>query len=301
VLCGRQARVRTAATARRRETLISGRRGIERIVGRSSLPARSRLSSSGSLRFLLPSVFFELTCGQPGAAIRRASAVQENQLLAALAPNRYRQLEGGLEEVELRFGEILHSPGDPPSHVYFPTNSLVSLLVGTGAGELEVGLVGKESMVGIPLALGQSASPVRALVQGEGRALRMKARRFRREIERNGDFKKEIDRCTYVAMTTAMQIAACNNKHVLAARLARWLLMVRDRLGRDQFRMTQEFLAVMLGVRRAGVTDAAGALQRRRLIRYVRGRMEILQADALQAAACSCYKVIRKLETGSAR
>ena len=172
------------------------------------------------------------------------------------------------------------------------------MLIGTGAGELEVGLVGNEGMVGIPLALGQPASPVRALVQGEGKALRMRASRFTRELKRDGDLRDEIDRCAYVAMTTAMQIAACNNKHVLVARLARWLLMVRDRLGRDDFRMTQEFLAVMLGVRRAGVTDAAGALQRRKLIRYVRGRVEILQPEGLRAVACTCYGVIRTLENG---
>lgn len=219
-------------------------------------------------------------------------------MLAALPPKRYRQLESALEKVELQFGQILHHPGRAPSHVYFPTDCLVSLLIGTGAGELEVGLVGNEGMVGIPLALGQPASPVRALVQGEGKALRMRASRFTQELKRDSGLRDEIDRCAYIAMTTAMQIAACNNKHLLGARLARWLLMVRDRLGRDEFRMTQEFLAVMLGVRRAGVTDAAGALQRRKLIRYVRGKVEILQPEGLCAVACTCYGVIRKLETG---
>jgi CRP-like cAMP-binding protein len=151
-------------------------------------------------------------------------------------------------------------------------------------------------MVGIPLALGQASSPVQALVQGEGSALRMRARRFTQEVKRGGELRKEIDRCTYVALTTAMQIAACNNKHLLAPRLARWLLMVRDRLGRDDFRMTQEFLAVMLGVRRAGVTDAAGALQRRGLIRYSRGMVKVLEPAGLRAAACSCYSRIQQLE-----
>ena len=207
-------------------------------------------------------------------------------------------MQSGLESVELQLGQVLHEPGRAPSHVYFPTNCLVSLLVGTGAGELEVGLVGRESMVGLPLALGHPTSPVRALVQGEGSAMRMKASRFTKELKRNGAFQGEIDRCTYVAMTTAMQIAACNNRHVLAARLARWLLMVRDRLLRDDFRMTQEFLAVMLGVRRAGVTEAAGALQRRKLIHYVRGTVTILDPEGLRAAACSCYRVIRSLERG---
>lgn len=229
--------------------------------------------------------------GQQGADIPH-----DNLLLASLAPKRYRQLERGLEKVELTFGQVLHRPGRAPSHVYFPLNCLVSLLAGADGGELEVGLVGREGMVGIPLALGQAESPVRALVQGEGSALRMRAARFLQEVKRDRDLKKHIDRCTYVAMTTAMQIAACNNRHLLAARLARWLLMVRDRLARDEFRITHELLAVMLGVRRAGVTDAAGALQRRGLIRYVRGKIEILQPDALQGAACACYEVIRKLE-----
>lgn len=217
-------------------------------------------------------------------------------MLAALSSKRYRQVARGLEKIELDLGEILHEPGSRPRHVYFPNNSLVSLVVATAGGHLEVGLVGKESMVGIPVALGQAASPVRALVQGEGSAMRMSTASFIQEIRRDGELRRQIDRCTYVAMATAMQIAACNNRHVLAARLARWLLMVRDRLGRDEFRMTQEFLSVMLGVRRAGVTEAAGALQRRRLIRYSRGKVTILKPEALRAAACSCYNVIRKLE-----
>ena len=219
-------------------------------------------------------------------------------MLAALAPKRYRQLERGLEKVELRLGQILQEPGSQARYVYFPSDCLISLLITTGGSQLEVGLVGKEGMLGIALALGQSTSPVRALVQGEGSAMRMSAARFVKELDQNGDLRREIDRCTFVAMTTAMQIAACNNKHVLTSRLARWLLMVRDRLGRDEFRMTQEFLAVMLGVRRAGVTGAAGALQRRGLIRYSRGNVRILELKGLRAASCPCYDAIRKVENG---
>lgn len=222
-------------------------------------------------------------------------------MLAALTPKRYREFERGLEKVQLRLGDILHQPGRSPDYVYFPTDSLVSLIVATGGTELEVGMVGRESMVGLSLALGQPSSPMRALVQGEGSAMRMSAARFRQELTRNGDLKLQIDRCAYVAMTTAMHIAGCNNRHVIASRLARWLLMVRDRLGRDEFRMTQEFLAVMLGVRRAGVTGAAGALQRRGLIRYSRGKVRILQVAGLRAASCRCYDAIRKVEKGLAR
>lgn len=153
-------------------------------------------------------------------------------------------------------------------------------------------------MIGVPLALGQTASPVRALVQGGGSAMRMSSRRFVQELERNGELKRKVDRSAYLAMTTAMQIAACNNRHLLAARLARWLLMVRDRLEADGFHMTQEFLAVMLGVRREGVTGAASELQRRKLIGYSRGNVRILQAAGLRAAACPCYRVIRRVEKG---
>jgi CRP-like cAMP-binding protein len=151
-------------------------------------------------------------------------------------------------------------------------------------------------MVGLSLALGRTRSTVRALVQGGGKAMRMRASRFAAELAKNGEMRREVNRCLYVAMATAMQIAACNNLHVLTPRLARWLLMVRDRLDLDEFRITHEFLATMLGVRRAGVTGAATDLQRRGMIRYRRGKLEILDVQALRGTACSCYKMIRKLE-----
>jgi CRP-like cAMP-binding protein len=127
----------------------------------------------------------------------------------------------------------------------------------------------------------------------------MSAKRFVAELKREAALQRVLDRCVYVSMTTAMQIAACNKTHLLAARLARWLMMVRDRLARDEFPLTQEFLAQMLGVRRAGVTEAASVLQAGKLISYTRGRIRILEPDALRAAACSCYGVIRELEKGS--
>jgi CRP-like cAMP-binding protein len=126
--------------------------------------------------------------------------------------------------------------------------------------------------------------------------MRMSAAPFVRELKRNAPLRREVDRCAYVAMATAMQIAACNNRHLLEARLARWLLMTRDRVAADRFRFTQEFIALMLGVRRAGVNGAAAALQRRGLIRYSRGMMQILDRHGLLARSCSCYGVIRKLE-----
>lgn len=182
-------------------------------------------------------------------------------------------------------------------HVYFPDNCTVSLVaVADRSSALEVGLVGREGMVGIPLALGIPTSPVRALVQGAGSALRMTAASFGRELKRNPPLQRALHRCAYIAMATAMQTAVCNKAHALEARLARWLLMAGDRAASDRFQCTQESIALMIGVRRAGVTTAAGGLQRRKLIRYSRGAMRILDRPGLLAVSCSCYEVIRKLE-----
>ena len=225
-----------------------------------------------------------------------------NQLLAALPAATYRRLQSGLERVELRFGDVLYEPGDSARHIYFPNDSLLSLLVAVDGQEaLEVGMVGREGMVGLSLAVGRQVSPVQVLVQGGGSAMRMRGARFMSELRRNGELKRQLDRCLYAGMMTAMQIAACNRFHRVGERLARWLLMVRDRLGRDEFPLTQHFLARMLGVRRAGVNEAAGELQRRGLIVYRRGRIGILDLAGVRAASCSCYDVIRKLESAAAR
>lgn len=152
--------------------------------------------------------------------------------------------------------------------------------------------------MGTPLALGSPISPVQELVQGAGKALRVPAKHFVAELERSPKLRRLIDRCILVSMSTAMQVAACNKSHLLEARLARWLLMVRDRLGSESIFLTQDFLAHMLGVRRAGVNETAGVLQGLSLISYTRGRIRILDAQGLTAAACPCYAVIRKLENG---
>lgn len=231
----------------------------------------------------------------PAAAPRRSA----NRLLAALPPGTYRRMSSTLEHVKLEFGQVLNEAGDALEHVYFPLDCMVSLLAAVDDGDaLEVGLVGREGLTGMPLALGNPTSPVRELCQGTGSALRMPAKRFLAELGRTPKLRRLVDRCIFVAMSTAMQIAACNKSHVLEARLARWLLMVRDRLGRDEFYLTQDFLARMLGVRRAGVNEAAGALQRRKLIDYSRGKIKLLDAQGLQPVACSCYQMIRKLENG---
>lgn len=199
--------------------------------------------------------------------------------------------------MDLPLGRVLYQPGTTSRHVYFPNDSIVSLVaVADLSSALEVGLVGRDGMVGIPLALGVSTSPIRALVQGAGSAMRMTSARFGRELKHNRPLQRALDRCAYVAMATAMQTAVCNKAHALEARLARWLLMTRDRVGSDRFQCTQEAIALMLGVRRVGVTNAASGLQRRGLIRYSRGAMQILDRERLLAVSCSCYEVIRKLE-----
>ena len=225
-----------------------------------------------------------------------------NSLLGALPRKDYLRVLAGLEPVELNFGEVLYEPGQAIRHVYFPNDSLVSLLtVVDGHMALEVGLVGREGMVGIPLALGVDVTSVRALVQGSGTAMRMEAARFRRELAHSAPLQVELLRYAHVLMAQVTQTAACNRFHVVGARLARWLLMTSDRVRSEQFRLTQEFLAHMLGVRRVGVTQAAGALQRRKLISYSRGRIRILDRPGLEAASCHCYEFVKDVQRRLAR
>lgn len=223
----------------------------------------------------------------------------ENSLLAALSRNDRGRLIAGLEPVKLKFGEVLYEPGEKIRHVYFPRNSLVSLLVlADGHLALEVGLIGREGMVGVPLVLGAATSSARALVQGAGTALRMATPRFCRELERGGALPRELYRYVHALMAQISQSAACNRFHVVERRLARWLLMTHDRVKSDRFRMTQEFLAHMLGVRRVGVTTAAQTLQKRKLVRYSRGEITVLDRAGLESAACRCYDVVRDMHDG---
>jgi CRP-like cAMP-binding protein len=223
-----------------------------------------------------------------------------NRVLAALPANQYRRLSPHLEHVEVKLGQVLYERDAAVEHVYFPNDAMVSLVAQADGGDgVEVGLIGRDSMVGMQLVLGSATSPVRTLVQGAGSVMRMSAGRFLAELKRDATLRRLVERRIYVSMSTAMQIAVCNKAHLLSARLARWLLMVRDRLALNEFPLTQEFLANMLGVRRAGVTEAASALQERKLISYKRGRIRILDVEALRTAACSCYGVIRKLEKDS--
>ncbi len=226
------------------------------------------------------------------AAIARAGA--PNCLLAAIQTKEYASLFAGLERVTLSCGEVLYEPGERMRHVYFPSDSLVSLLsVIDKCRALEVGLVGRDGVVGGRLALGLAASSTRALVQGTGTALRISAARFVHGLERAPGFRRAVLLFTDALMNQVAQSAACNHFHLIEARLARWLLMTRERLPTSQFRLTHDFLADILGVRRVSVTAAAGALQRRGLIRYRRGTITILDQRGLEAACCSCYEQVR--------
>lgn len=224
-----------------------------------------------------------------------------NRLLAALPRAEYQRLLANLVPVTLTFGEVLYEPGDPIKYVYFPNDSHVSLLTQVDRHHaLEVGLVGYEGMVGIGLALGIGMSSVRALVQGTGTAMRMKAAPFRKEFRQSLSLQREAHLYTHALMAQVAQTAACNRFHLVEARLVRWLLMTRDRVCSDHFRLTHEFLGHMLGVRRVGVTKAARALKQRKLIDYSRGNISIINGRGLEAASCSCSCYERVKRKGEA-
>jgi CRP-like cAMP-binding protein len=223
-------------------------------------------------------------------------APASNSLLAALPSKEYRQLSRDLEQVALNYGEVLYEPGKQIKHVYFPNDSIVSLLTLVDRHQaLEVGLVGREGMVGVPLALEISISPVRALVQGTGTALRMAAAAFLKAFRQSNALQRELHHYTYSLMVQITQTAACNRFHVVEARLARWLLMTHDRIHANPFQLTQEFLSQMLGVRRVGVTKAARALRDLGLISYSRGNITILDRKGLEAASCTCYEIVKDM------
>jgi len=226
------------------------------------------------------------------SSTQRVPAV--NRLLAVLPSSDLRRLLAECETVELAFGDVLYSSENRLSHVYFPTSCFISLVMPIDdSSSLEVGLVGNEGMFGIPLALGVDVSPVRAVVQGSGSAFRMGAASFCHELGRSPTLQREIDRYVFVHVSQLAQTAGCTRFHVVEARLARWLLMTQDRAHANTFRVTQEFLAFMLGVRRVGVTKAASSLQKRKLIRYSRGDITVLNRRGLKAASCGCYNADR--------
>ncbi len=248
-------------------------------------PMRVRDSRSSAR----PSRAFRNARASRNAAVARAGAA--NQLLAALPARDYARLLSGLEPVRLTSGDVLHEFGQSMQFIYFPTDSLISMLmVVDGRKTLGVALVGHEGVVGASAASGISASPVRALVQVSGMALRIRSARLQRELLRSAHLQPALMRFADALLLQVGQTAACNHFHLVQERLIRWLLMTRERLSSCGFRLTQEFLADMLGVRRVSVTLAASVLQRQKLIRYKRGNITILDQQGLEAACCSCYR-----------
>lgn len=214
----------------------------------------------------------------------------ENLLIAALPAAERRRLLAACKPVEMQFGSVLCTQYGRIRHVYFPTGGFISLLTQLGdRSGLEVGLVGAEGAVGITLALGVPIAPVRAVVQGTGSALRIEAARFSAELDRSPVLRSAMFRYISVFVIQLAVMATCTRFHTVEARLARWLLMTRDQARSDQFYLTQEFMAYMLGVRRVGVTHAARELRARRLVSYIRGRVNVLDVRGLQDASCSCY------------
>jgi CRP-like cAMP-binding protein len=236
------------------------------------------------------------TLQSPWGADNRAMATRviQNELLAAMPRKAYEALAPALVPVSLGFGQVLYAADAPIAQVYFPCESMVSLLLPVASHfDVEVGMVGREGMLGASLALGIARSPVKALVQGAGTALSLSAARFRRELAHNPALQRSVNLYLHSLLQQITQTAACNRFHVVEARLARWLLMTRDRMRSLSFRMTHEFLSHMLGVRRVGVTEAASSLQRKKLIEYTRGHIRILDAAGLENACCGCYEILK--------
>jgi hypothetical protein len=219
-----------------------------------------------------------------------ATSVVTNTLLARLSGAGRQQLLARAVPVELVLGAILSEASQPTRYAYFPGPGFLSVMTaGRDLPILEVGLVGREGIVGAHLALGVTVTPLRILVQGRGFAMRVAAADFQRALARDPILHALVDRYLYVQLAQAATAAACAGRHTLRMRLARWLLMSQDRSGSDHFPLTQQFASYMLGVRRVGVTLAAADLQRRNLIHYRRGEVTILDRTGLRAAACRCY------------
>ena len=221
--------------------------------------------------------------------------LRQNRLLAVLASPEVERLFPHLELVPLPLGKVLYESGDQLNHVYFPTTAIVSLLYELEDGaSAEIAVVGCEGIVGIALFMGGDTMPNRAVVQSAGHAYRLTGQLLKQEFNRAGAFQHLLLRYTLALLSQMAQTAVCNRHHSVDKQLCRWLLLSLDRLPTNVLSMTQELIANMLGVRREGVTEAAGKLQRAGLIHHDRGRITVLDRPGLEARVCECYKVVRK-------
>lgn len=219
---------------------------------------------------------------------------RQNHLLAALPRAEFERLAPHLELVAMPLGEALYESGGTLKHVYFPTTSIVSLLyVLENGASAEIAVVGNDGILGISLFMGGETTPSRAVVQSAGHGYRLESQMLKREFDRAGPVLRLLLRYTQALITQMTQTAVCNRHHSVEQQLCRWLLLSLDRLPSDSLTMTQELIANMLGVRREGVTEAAGNLQRAGLIRYSRGHIEVLDRPGLERAVCECYDVVR--------
>lgn len=220
---------------------------------------------------------------------------QQNHLFAALPNVARERVFPHLELVEMPLGRVIYESGDHLQHVFFPTDSIISLLyVMEDGASAEIAVVGYEGMVGIALFMGGETTPNRAVVQSAGHAYRLSGSLLKKEFARSGSMQMLLLRYTQALLTQMAQTAVCNRHHSVEQQLCRWLLMSLDRVGSNVLTMTQELIANMLGVRREGVTEAAGHLQERGLIKYSRGRIEVLDRPRLEEATCECYEVVKR-------
>ena len=220
---------------------------------------------------------------------------QQNHLLAALPVEVQQRLFLNLELIPLPLGKILYESGDALRHVYFPTDAIVSLLyVMENGASAEISVVGNEGLIGIAVFMGGESTPSRAVVQSAGYAYRLLGKQFKAEVNRHGEMLHLMLRYTQALLTQMAQTAVCNRHHSIDQQLCRWLLLSLDRLPGDQLTMTQELIANMLGVRREGVTDAAGKLQKLGVIEYSRGHIKVLDRSRLEQLSCECYAVVKK-------
>ena len=220
---------------------------------------------------------------------------QHNHLISALVRSESQRLLSRMELVQLPLGKTLAESGDSMNHAYFPTTCIVSLLYELESGaSAEIAIVGNEGVVGIALFMGGDTMPNRAVVQSEGSAYRLPARVLKEEFNKGGALQLLLLRYTLAMLTQMAQTAVCNRHHIVDQQLCRWLLLSLDRLASNQLNMTQELIANMLGVRREGVTEAAGKLQRAGLIQHDRGRITVLDRPGLEKRVCECYDVVRQ-------